>query len=163
MGLLLEVLRLACDGLALFGDDSLGLCWRHDVPELAESVHVERQVVEMALIVCDRRVDKIIEHNELVDIRPDILIARVEDMRAVLVDVDALPLFTVDIAPHMIAAFQHQHRLPRPLRLTGKDSSKQTAADNQVIVHEKIPYSFYLHINQITQPLFLKKYLLHLV
>lgn len=138
-GLLLEVLRLACDGLALLRDDSLGLCWRYDVPELAERVHVERQVVEMALIVRDRRVNEIVERDELVDIRPDILIARMEDMRAVLVDVDAIPLFTVDIAAHMITAFQNQHRLSRPLRLAGKNSTKEAAADNQIIVHEKIP------------------------
>ena len=100
----------------------------------------------MALIICHRRVDEVVERDELVDIRPDILIARVEDMRAVLVDVDAFPLFTVDIAAHMITAFQHQHRLPRPLRFTSKDSTEETAADNQIIVHEKIPYSLYLRI-----------------
>ena len=122
--LLLEVLWLACDGLALLRDDILGLRRRHDVPELAERVHVERQVVEMALIVRDRRVDEIVELDELVDIRPDILIARVKDMRAVLVDIDALPLFTVDIAPHMVAAFQHQYRLSCPLRLMSKNSTK---------------------------------------
>ena len=53
-GLLLEVLRLALDGLALLRNDGLRLRWRHDVPELAERVHVERQVVEMALIIRDR-------------------------------------------------------------------------------------------------------------
>lgn len=53
-GLLLEVLRLALDGLALLRDDGLGLRWRHDVPEFAERVHVERQVVEMALIIRHR-------------------------------------------------------------------------------------------------------------
>ena len=78
----------------------------------------------MALIVRHWRVNEVVERDELVDIRPDILIARVKDMRAVLVDVDALPLFTVDIAAHMIATFQHQHRLPCPLRLMSKNGTK---------------------------------------
>ena len=140
-GLLLEVLRLTLDGLALLRDDGRRLCWRHDVPELAERVHVERQVVEMALIIRHRRVDKVVERDELVDIRPDILIARVEDVRAVLVDVDAILFLTVDIAADMVTALQHQHRLARLLRLMCKDRTEKTTANNQIIVHDNSPLS----------------------
>ena len=103
-GLFLEVLRLAFDRLALFCDDCLRLRRRHDVPELAERIHVERQIVEMALIVRHRRVDEIVKGDELVDIRPDILIARVEDVCTIFVDVDAILLLAVDIAADMIAS-----------------------------------------------------------
>ena len=140
-GLLLEVLRLALDGLALLRDDGLRLRWRHDVPELAERIHVERQVVEMALIIRHRRIDEVVECDELIDIRPDILIARVEDVCAVLVDVDAIFFLAVDIAAHMIPALQHQHRLARLLRLMRKDRAKQAAANNQIIVHDNTPLS----------------------
>ena len=140
-GLLLEVLRLALDGMALLRDDGFGLRWRHDIPELAERIHVERQVVEMALIIRHRRIDEVVERDELVDIRPDVFIARVEDVRAVLVDVDAILFLAVDIAPHMIPALQHQHRLARLLRLMRKDRAKQAAANNQIIIHDNTPLS----------------------
>ena len=103
-GLLLEVLRIAFDSLALFCDDCLGLRRRHDIPELTERVHIERQIVEMALIVRHRRVDEVVKGDESVDIRPDILIARVEDVRAILVDVDAILLLAIDIAANMVTA-----------------------------------------------------------
>ena len=134
-GLLLEVLRLALDGLALLRNDGLRLRWRHDVPELAERVHVERQVIEMALIIRHRRIDEVVKRDELIDIRPDVFIARVEDVRAVLVDVDAILFLAVDIAAHMIPALQHQHRLARLLRLMRKDRAKQAAANDQIIIH----------------------------
>ena len=135
-GLLLEVLRLALDGLALVRYDGLRLRWRHDVPELTERIHVERQVVEMALIVRHRRIDEVVERDELIDIRPDVFIARVEDVCAVLVDVDTIFFLTVDIAAHMIPALQHQYRLARLLRLMRKDRAKQAAANNQIIIHD---------------------------
>ena len=135
-GLLLEVLRLALDGLALLRDDGLRLRWRHDVPELAERIHVERQVVEMALIIRDRRIDEVVECDELIDIRPDVFIARMEDVCTVLVNVDAIFFLAVDIAPHMIPALQHQHRFARLLRLMRKDRAKQAAANNQIIIHD---------------------------
>ena len=143
-GLLLEIPRLTLDDLALLRDNGLRLRWRHDIPELAERVHIERQIVEMALIIRDRRIDEVVEPHKLVDIRPDLLIARVENVRAILVDVDAILFLAVDIAADMPAALQHQHRHPRPLHLMRKDRAKKAAAYNQIIVHERS----FLHIHQ---------------
>lgn len=140
-GLLLEVLRLALDCLALLRDDCLGLRRRHDVPELAERVHIEWQIVEMTLIVRHRRVDEVIKGDESVDIRPDILIARVEDVRAILVDVDAILLLAIDIAADMLPTLQHQDRLTRLLRLMCKDRAEKTTANNQIIIHDNSPLS----------------------
>ena len=92
----------------------------------------------MALVVCHRRVDEVVERDKSIDIRPDILIARVEDVRAVLVDVDAILFFAVNIAADMITVLQHQHRLARLLRLMRKDRTKKTAAHNQIIVHDNL-------------------------
>ena len=136
-GLLLEIPRFTLDDLALLRDDGLRLRWRHDIPELTERVHIERQIVEMSLIVRYRRIDEVVELHELVDIRPDLLIARVENVRAILVDVDAILFLAVDIAADMPATLQHQHRLPRPLHLMRKDRTEKAAAYNQIIVHEE--------------------------
>ena len=93
----------------------------------------------MPLIVRHRRIDEVVKGDESVDIRPDILIARVEDVRAILMDVDAILLLAIDIAANMVTALQHQHRLARLLRLMRKDRTKKTTANNQIIIHDTTP------------------------
>ena len=137
--LLLEVPRLARDGPPLLHDDGPRLRRRHDVPELTERIHIERQVVEMPLIVRHRRIHEIIELDELVDIVPDIPIARMEDMRAVLMDVDAIPLLAVHIAAHMCAPLEHQHRLSCRPRLMREYRPEKPTANNQILVHNTNP------------------------
>lgn len=77
-----------------------------------------------------------IEFHELIDIIPHNLIRRMENMSAVLVDVNAFLLLTVHIAADIIAPFQNKARLPGIRHLTSKDSPKQPATNNQIIIHK---------------------------
>ena len=52
--LLLKIPRLPRDRAALLCDDRLGLRRRHDIPEFPERIHIERQIVEMPLVIRDR-------------------------------------------------------------------------------------------------------------
>ena len=58
-----------------------------------------------------------------------------EDMCAVLVDVDTLDVLGVDIARNVGALINHQHALAVCLCLMRKDSAVQAGADYQVIIH----------------------------
>lgn len=65
---------------SLLLDLGLGLGGCADAPELAEGVHIERQVVELVFIDSNRRVDIVVELGELVHIVPDFFIARMKNM-----------------------------------------------------------------------------------
>ena len=133
--LLLEVPRLARDGPPLLHDDGPRLRRRYDVPELTERIHIERQVVEMPLIVRHRRIHEIVELDEPVDVLPDIPVARMEDMCPILMDMDAIPFLTVHIAARMRAPLHDQHRLSRRPRLMREHSPEKPAANDQILVH----------------------------
>tara|TARA_Y100000780_G_scaffold232562_1_gene266300 strand:- start:7659 stop:7925 length:267 start_codon:yes stop_codon:yes gene_type:complete len=68
---------------------------------LFESIHIERQIVELSFVVSDGGIDEVIEACELVDVVPDFFGVCMEDVSAILVNVDALNLFTMDIATEM--------------------------------------------------------------
>ena len=77
-----------------------------------------------------------IEFHELIDIVPHDLIRRMENMSTVLVDVNAFLLLTVHIAADIVAPFQNKAGLPGIRHFTGKNRSKQPAANNQIIIHK---------------------------
>ena len=144
-GLLFEVLRLAGDLRPLLVEDFHGLGRRGDVEHLREGVHVEGHVVHLALVVGDRGVDEVVELRKLVHIVPDVLVRGVEDVRAVLVDVDAFDLFRVDVAGDVVPFLQNEDRKARLHCLMGKHGSEQAGADHQIIVmlsHVDSPLSF---------------------
>lgn len=71
-GLFFEVLRLLdASGAALLGDFCRGFRRCRDAPHFGEGVHVEREVVEFAVIVGDGGVDVVVEGDELIDVVPD--------------------------------------------------------------------------------------------
>lgn len=69
-----------------------------------KDLHVEWQRVKLALVVGYRRVRKAVELGKLCDIIPDLLVVGMEDMCAVLMDVNALNVLGVNIARN-IGAF----------------------------------------------------------
>ena len=103
-------------------------------PELAERVHVERQVIGFPLIDGDGRVDEAVELDELVDVPPHSFVVGVEDVRAVLVDDDAALLPTVAVAADVGPLVDDQTALPSLRHLVGEDRTEQAGPDNQVIV-----------------------------
>ena len=88
----------------------------------------------MAVEVGDGAVDIVVELRELVHVFPYALVGGVEDVRTVLVHVDAVDLLGVDVARDVLALVDDQAALARLLRLVGKHRARQTGADNKVIV-----------------------------
>ena len=67
-------------------------------PHLIEGVHIERQVVELALVVGYRRVGVSVELHDGVDEVPYLFVGGMEDMCTILMHVDALYILTIDVA-----------------------------------------------------------------
>ena len=97
-GLLLKVARLA-HAFCLHRRHSLcplllnpgpGLVRSNDPPHLGEGVHVERQVVQPALVESHRSIDETPEGDNRIDEIPDFAVGGVEYVGAVAVHIDAL-------------------------------------------------------------------------
>ena len=69
-----------------------------DAPHLVEGVHVEGQVVELALVVGHGGVGVAVKLNDGVHEVPHLLVGGVEDMGTILVDVDTFDILAIDIA-----------------------------------------------------------------
>ena len=82
-----------------------------------------------------------IEFSELIDILPDPQVRRMEDMGAIAMDMDAVLFFSIDIAADLFPPFQDQALPTGRLLLVGKDTAKEAAADDDVIVHKNTPLS----------------------
>ena len=141
-GLLFEVLWVgnARSGFLLF-DLGLGFGRSHNTPHLVEGVHVEGQVVDLAVVVGHRAVGVAVELCKLVHILPHSLVVGVEDMRTVAVHVDALHSFGVDIARDMVALIDDQTLFACLFGLVGKHGTEQTGTNDEIIVlfHAFIP------------------------
>ena len=87
-------------------DLGLGLGGGHNAPHLVEGVHVEGQVVDLAVVVGHRAVGVAVELCKLVHILPHSLVVGVEDMGTVAVDIDALHALGVDVARDVVRAYQ---------------------------------------------------------
>ncbi len=138
-GLFLEVGGLAfADLLGGFGllalDDLLGFRRGLDAPHLREGVHVERQVVQLVLVAGNGAVHVVVELGELVDVVPHRAQRGMEDVRAVLVHVDAVDLFGVDIAGDMIAAVDYQAGFAQLGGLVRENGAGDAGADDKVVV-----------------------------
>ena len=154
-GLLLEVLRLRDAGLgALLLDLRLRLGGGHDAPHPVEGVHIEGQVVDLAVIVGDRAVGVAVELRELVDVLPHSLVVGVEDVGAVAVDVDALHLFGVDVACDMSALVDDEAAPAGLLGLMGKYRAVQAGANDKIIVLFHHCLSFFFCSDSDSRPLF---------
>lgn len=61
-----------------------------------------------------------------------------ENMRAILVDTDALFFFAINIAAQVSAPVKHQTALTALLRFMGKHTAKEAASHNEIIVFHPI-------------------------
>ena len=71
-----------------------------------------------------------------------------EDVRAVLVDVDAFDILGIDVARNVGPLVDHQHLFPGVCRLTGEGRAKEPRPHNQVIILHERPSPF-CHLNLI--------------
>lgn len=134
-GLLFEIFRLSLYGLSLFGNFRRRLSGRHEPPELGERIHIEGKIEELAFVVGYGGIDVVIELGELIHIVPNVLVAGVEDMGPVFVNVDAVSFFAVNVAACMVPAFDDKAFSARLCHLVGEDAAEEAAADDKVIVH----------------------------
>ena len=127
--LLLQVLRLrnACC-LALFLDLRRCLLRSHDTPHLVEGVHIKWKGIQLAMVIRHRRVRKPVKLRKLVHIIPNLFIIRMENMCAILVDLDALHRLCIHISCNIRTAVNHQNLLACFLRLMGKYGTVEAGA-----------------------------------
>ena len=105
-----------------------GLCRSTYSPQLVESVHVERQVIQFSFIIGNRRVGVSVELNKPVHIIPYFPVVCMKDMRTVFMHVDTVYFFAVDIAAGVWTFLYHQTSLSGFMSLMGKHGSEQAAA-----------------------------------
>ena len=133
--LLLEIRRLRDPGLRyLLFNDGLRLLRRADPPHFAEGIHVEGKIVEFLSVDGHGRIHEMVEPGKSPDIVPDALIGSMENMRPVLMDLDAPLLLRIDISGHCPALVDHQALQPLLPRLMGKYGAVKSCADDQVII-----------------------------
>lgn len=91
-------------------------------------------VVDLALVVGDGGVHVVVELGETVHVVPDVLERRVEDVRAVFVNVDPLDLLGVHVARDMRTAVDDEAALPELVRLVREHGAGETGSYDKVIV-----------------------------
>ena len=128
-----------------------GLCRSTYSPQLVESVHVERQVIQFSFIIGNRRVGVSVELNKPVHIIPYFPVVCMKDMRTVFMHVDTVYFFAVDIAAGVWTFLYHQTSLSGFMSLMGKHGSEQAAAYNQVIVWFHSSLALFLSSYKATQ------------
>ena len=122
-----------------------------DAPHLVEGVHVEGQVVELALVVGHGGVGVAVKLNDGVHEIPHSLVGGVEDMGTILVDVNAFDVLAIDIAAEMGAFVDNEAGLACLTGFVGEGGAKEAGTNNKIIVfHEnRINYSVTFSSNKL--------------
>ena len=137
--LFFEVCGLAAvqggDGFCLLlFDFCLGFSRRRDAPHLVERVHVERQVVKLAFVIRDRAVRVAVEFDDGIYEIPYLLVARMENVGAVFMDVDALDIFAIDVSTQLCALVDDEALFAHFVGAVCKSCPEKAGTDNQIIV-----------------------------
>lgn len=119
-----------------------GLCLGRSAhaPQLVEGVHVEGQVIELALIAGQGGVDKVVELGKLVDILPHLAVGGVEYVGAVLVYPYIVDELAVEVATCVLAFVNDEATFAGFGGLVGKHGAKEAAANYEIIVHTELGY-----------------------
>ena len=134
--LLLQVGRLADVGIAcpFLLDACPCLVGGTDAPELVEGVHVERQVVELAAVGRQGRVGEAVELHEPVHVVPHAAVVGVEDVCAVVVHLDAVDLFAIDVPACVLPLVDDQATLAPAGGFVGEDGTEESGSHDQVVI-----------------------------
>lgn len=73
-----------------------------------------------------------------------------ENVRTILVDIDALDVLAIDISTQMITFVYHQAFLAMLIRKVGKGSSIKTGADYEIVIFKHSSGSFGANAHEIT-------------
>jgi hypothetical protein len=99
-----------------------------------ERVHIERQVVHLAVVSGYRGVDERLELADRVDEIPSALAVGTEDVRSVTMHVDAVLLLAVAEATDVVFTFYDETRLASSGGGMGKHGSIQTCSYYKIII-----------------------------
>ena len=122
-GLLFEILRFSSNLFALLFNFSNSFLRSHNAPHLIKCIHIKGQRIQLTLVVGHRRVRKAVELRKLGDVVPDFFVVSMENMSAILVDIDALNILGIDVARNVRALVNYQNRFPMSLSFMCKNSS----------------------------------------
>ena len=93
---------------------------------MIERIHIKWQVENASLIIGYRAEREAVERNKLVDKFPDLLVACMENVWAVAMNMNPLDVFAIDITSNMRALVDDQTPLTMLFRQIGKNSVIQT-------------------------------------
>ena len=119
----MQVFNLLCN-------DILGLLRGTNAPHLGEGIHVKRQVVQFILVHSHRGVDVVVELCELVHIIPDGLVAGMENVSTVNMNVDTALLLGVYVTCDVISAIDYKTSLSLLLCFISKGCAEQTGTND---------------------------------
>ena len=112
----------------------LCLCWSENAPHLIERIHVEGQVILFAFVMGNRRIGIAIEGDDGINEIPHSLIVGVEDVGAILMDMDALDILAIDISTQMRTLVDDQTALTLLFGQMGERATIQASSNYQIIV-----------------------------
>ena len=122
--------------LALDLRHSLGR--RRHAPHLIECVHIERQIIELALIVGYGRVGVAVELHQRVDELPHPFIRGVEDVGTVLMYVDALYVLAIHVTAELRALVDDQAPLALLMSKICECGTEKAGANYEIIVSHEL-------------------------
>ena len=106
--LLLEVTRLALDFLGFFLDMGLGFFGRLHAPKGFEGEHVERHGISFPMVIRLHAVHVGVGLAITVDELPNVIVGRMEDVRAIGVDDDAVHVFRRHVPSNIGTGFEDE-------------------------------------------------------
>lgn len=134
-GLLLQVPGLATvqqthNLVSLLLDPRLGLRRGPHAPHLIERVHVKRQVIKLPPVTRHGGIGIAVKLHDRVHEIPYRLVRGMEDMRPVLMDVDAFLALTIQVPTQVGTFVYHQATFPLPPGVIGESRPEQARADH---------------------------------
>ena len=126
-------------------------------PYFCKRVHVERQVVEVVLVVDDGAVRVAVELGEAAHIVPDFLVVGMEDVRPVLVHVDPALLVSVDVPRDVSAPLDHEALLPAGCQQVRERRVEQPRAHEKKVVAGMLAFIYGIQQVHFLSPCFFAK------
>jgi hypothetical protein len=78
---------------------------------------------------------EIIELGELIHKLPDPIIGCMEDVRAVLVNVDSITTLAVTVSADVLTLVYQENLLALATSFMGEDATEETSTNNEIVVH----------------------------
>ena len=134
-GLLLQILRIRdARSLPLLLDLPGCFLRSHYAPHFIERIHIERQGIELTVVISHRRIRETVKSGKPLHILPHIGQIRMENMSPVLVHLDPFDGLRIHISPDMGTLVNHQTFFARIRQFPGAHSPEKPGAYYQIIV-----------------------------